>query len=260
MSSSSRLPANAADLRRKLERLLLTHAARGLDPLLDQARQSQWSQLELLDELVETELQGRQQRGIERRLRRSRLGRFKPLIEFDWSWPRKIDRPAIERALSGHTVAEGRNLILLGANGVGKTMLAKNIAYACIQAGYSALFVTAAELLDTLGVDSAELRKKRLARFVEPHLLVVDELGYLAYDDRAADLLFLLVNARYIRRRSLLITTNLSFSEWHIVFPNAPCILTLIDRLTHHADPVLIEADSYRARESREAALRRQPQ
>jgi len=88
----------------------------------------------------------------------------------------------------------------------------------------------------------------------------IDEVGYLAYDDHAADLLYKVINPRYEKRRSIIISTNLAFKDWNTVFPNASCIVTLIDRLTHHADVTLVEGDSYRKRESElEAAARRKP-
>lgn len=81
---------------------------------------------------------------------------------------------------------------------------------------------------------------------------------HLSYDDHAADLLYKVINPRYEKRRSLIVTTNLAFKDWNSVFPNATCIVTLIDRLTHHADVTAIDADSYRRRESEtEAAARR---
>ena len=119
------------------------------------------------------------------------------------------------------------------------------------------LFRTAAELLEDLQVDSPELRRRKLANYSRPHLLCVDEVGYLSYDNHAADLLYEVVNRRY-EQKSLIVTTNRAFKEWNQVFPNATCIVTLLDRLTHHADVTVIEGSSYRVRESeQEAASRR---
>ena len=119
------------------------------------------------------------------------------------------------------------------------------------------VFRTAAELIDDLSCDSPERRRRRIAAYARPHLLCIDEVGYLSYDDHAADLLFAAINPRYDKRRSILISTNLAFKDWTSVFPNATCIVTLVDRLTHFADVTLIEADSFRRRESEEHARRR---
>ena len=105
-------------------------------------------------------------------------------------------------------------------------MIAKNIAYAAVQAGYRVLFRTASEILTELACDSPQLRRRKLSSYARPALLVIDEVGYLAYDTTAADLLYEVVNQRY-ERCSILITSNRVFKTWNEVFPNATCIATL---------------------------------
>ncbi len=173
--------------------------------------------------------------------------------------PKKIDRALIERALTLEFLTQGRNLILCGTNGLGKTMLAKNIAHTAVLAGHSVLFRTAADLLADLEGEAPRLRR-RFRFYARPALLCIDEIGYLTYDSHAADLLFEVVNHRY-ERHSIVLTTNKSFKDWNTVFPNATSIAALLDRLTHHADVTVIEGDSYRVRESElEAATRKPPQ
>jgi DNA replication protein DnaC len=162
----------------------------------------------LLSELARIETEDKGRRSLERRIKRSKIGRFKPIADFDWNWPKKVDRGAIDSALSLEFIREGRNFLILGSNGLGKTMLLKNIAYKALLEGYSVLVRTAAELLDELNTDSPELRKRRLQKYLRARLLCIDELGYLSYDDYAADLLYHVVNPRYEARRSIVLTTN----------------------------------------------------
>lgn len=237
------------ELAAQLTNIGLRVTAAGLSDLIARATTQRWSPHTLLEQIAANEMSDKSRRSLERRLRTARLGRFKLLADFDWSWPSRIDRPMIERALTLDFIPEARNLILLGANGLGKTMLSKNIAYTAVLAGHTVVFRTAAELLADLQCDSPALRRRKFAFYARPQLLCIDELGYLSYDSTAADLLFEVVNRRY-ERGSLVITTNRAFKDWNTVFPNAACIATLIDRLTHHVDLLVVEGQSYRLRES----------
>lgn len=244
------------DLVAQLALLGLKATSQTLDDFVARATKGRWSAHLLLEELARAETVERAHRSLQRRLRLSRIGRFKPMADFDWSWPKKIDRPLLECALGLDFIPEARNLILLGSNGLGKTMILKNIAHAAVLAGHSALFCTASELLEDLQCDSPGLRKRKFNFYARPHLLCIDELCYLSYDHQAADLLYEVVNRRY-ERRSILISTNRAFRDWNTVFPNATCIAALLDRLTHHADVTVIEGQSYRVRESEQEAARR---
>ena len=245
------------DLHSQLLQLGLRATAQGMDDFIARATKSRWSPQLILEELARSELQERSRRSLEQRLQRARIGRFRAMADFNWNWPTRIDRSTIERALTLDFIPEARNLILMGTNGLGKTMIAQNIAHAAVQAGHAVLFRTASEILADLHCDSPQRLRRRLQHYARPALLCIDELAYLSYDPNAADLLYELVSRRY-ERRSILITTNKAFKDWNTVFPNATSIATLLDRLTHHADITLIEGQSYRVRESEmETAARR---
>ena len=226
----------------------LHHTAAHVDDLVALATKRRWSPTQLLEHLVEVEQQERARRSLERRLLRSRIGRFTPMDAFDWAWPARIDRAAVEAALHLDFLTAGRNLVLVAAQGLGKTMIAQNIAHQAVLAGHHVLFTTAAQLLlDLGGQESARGLARRLNTYGQRGLLVLDELGYLSYDARAADLLFQVVSRRY-ERKSLVLTTNLAFSDWPTIFPNAGSAIALIDRLIHHAEIITIEGESYRRR------------
>jgi DNA replication protein DnaC len=136
-------------------------------------------------------------------------------------------------------------------------MIAQNIAHTAVLAGHSVIFTTAAHmLLDLGGQESSRALDRRLKHYAKPSLLVIDELGYLTFDSRNADLLFQVVSMRY-EKKSMVLTTNLAFSDWPTVFPNATCATALIDRIAHHADIIAIEGKSYRLREAEQQASAR---
>jgi len=241
----------------QLEQIGLRVLPANLDDFLARATRAHWSPLMLLEQLAQAEAEDRSRRSLERRLRVSGIKSFKPMADYEWDWPTKIERDIIERALTLDFLHEARNLVLVGRNGLGKTMIAQNICHAAVLAGYSVFFRSAPALLEELHRQTPEGRRRKLRTYANVGLLCVDEVGYLSFDDKAADLLYEVINCRY-ERKPLIVTTNRPFKEWNEVFPNATCIATLLDRLLHHADVTVIEGDSYRVRESeQEAAARR---
>lgn len=202
--------------------------------------------------LLDWEETERSRRSLERRLRCAHIGRFKPLADFDWAWPQHCDQRAIAELMTLDFLGTATNAILIGASGLGKTMIAQNIAHQAVLQGHTAIFASVGHLLGELaGLDSDSALRYRLRRYAAPDLLVIDEVGYLSYSNRHADLLFELINRRH-EKKSTLITTNKAFSEWSEVFPSASCVVAMIDRLVHHAEILSIKGESYRRKEAEE--------
>ena len=210
-----------------------------------------------VEKVVQWEEDGRTQRSLERRIKNARVGRFKPMCDFDWKWPKRCDRSAVEALMSLDFLRDGTNAVLVGPNGVGKSMLAQNIAHQALIHGHTVLFTSAGQLLGDMASKASDAAlRSRLRYFAMPDLLCIDEVGYLSYSNRHADLLFELISRRY-ESSSTLVTTNKPFAEWTEVFPNAACVVSLVDRLVHHAEIISIEGESYRLKEAKEQAEQR---
>jgi DNA replication protein DnaC len=195
--NSPKAKTTANDLATRLKHIGLCAVPDTLDDFLARAIKERWSPLQALEALAEAEAQERSQRSLERRLRTSGIKSFKPMADFDWSWPTKIERDLIDRAFTLDFLGEARNLVLVGRNGLGKTMIAQNICHAAVLAGHSVLFRSASALLEELHRQSPEGRRRKLRTYANVGLLCIDEVGYLSFDDKAADLLYEVVRHRY---------------------------------------------------------------
>ncbi|TPV97188.1 MAG: AAA family ATPase [Myxococcales bacterium FL481] len=208
--------------------------------------------------VIEYEEQERAHRSLERRRKNARVGAFKPIADFDWKHPTKIDRRLVTELFSFEFLTYAINPIIIGPNGTGKSLIAKNLIHEAVLKGHTALFTSASAMLNDLAAQDGPLaRKRRFRRYTSPGLLCIDEVGYLSYDSSLADLLFEVVTQRYAAEASIIITTNRPFSEWNEVFPNAACVATLVDRLCHRAELIQIVGSSYRVKEAKERTKKR---
>lgn len=210
-----------------------------------------------IEKLIEWEETERAHRSLERRISSAHIGRFKPLSEFDWNWPKKIDQEAICELMDLQFIKTVTNVILCGPNGAGKSTIVKNIANHAVINGYTAGFYTASQMLNDLAsIDGNNALRRKFQFYERPDVLIIDEVGFLSYSNRHADLLFEIVSRRY-QKKPVIITTNKTFAEWNDIFPNAACCVSLIDRLIHRSEIIVIEAESYRLKEAKEQSVKR---
>ncbi len=239
------------DLTIHLANLGLHYLAENIMDFCSRATRNKLSPYQIIEQIAHLEQEEKLRRGLIRRFNAANLGRYKPMSEFDWAWPKKINRDAIDDIMTMKFVEEPANVIIFGPSGTGKTMIAKNIAYSAVSAGHTAHFISASEMLSDLErQESPRLLKLRMMRYAKPKVLVIDEVGYLSYSTRAGDLMFQLLNARH--EVSTVITTNLAFKDWSQTFPGSACLVAMLDRLTHRAEIVAIEAESWRNKEANE--------
>jgi DNA replication protein DnaC len=158
----------------QLRQIGLTALPAQLDDFLAHAIKARWPPHQVLEQLAQAEIAERSRRSLERRLRLSGIKSFKPMADFEWSWPTHIEREVVERALTLDFLPEARNLILVGCNGLGKTMIAQNICHAAVLAGYSVLFRSAAAVLEELHRQSPEGRRNKLRTYANVGLLCID--------------------------------------------------------------------------------------
>lgn len=240
------------DLQETLKKMRLFWLAANTDDFVARATKARLSPLQMIEQLTQLEIQHMKQVNLTRRMFEARLGNFRSFDQFDWAWPKELDRDTVEQLLTLSFIEENRNAIFVGPAGIGKTMLAKNIAHKALLAGKTVKFRAAADILNDLNKkDSFRSMNLGVQQFARPDLLVIDELGYLSYDNRAADILFQLIQTRY-EAKSVIVTMNVAFAEWNTIFPTATCVSAMIDRLTHHATILKFAGESYRLKESGE--------
>ena len=212
--------------------------------------QKQWSHLDYLTNLIQGEADLRSDRSVQRRICQAKFPVIKTLEQFNWSWPKKINRLQVQNIFRLKFIEDKANVILLGGVGLGKTHLATALGHTACLSGHSTLFTTAVDVINTLSAaQNTGTLKQALKKYIKPRLLILDELGYLPIDKAGADLLFQVISLRY-EQGSLLITSNRAFKDWPEIFNNDSTLTSaILDRVLHHADTVVIQGNSYRMKD-----------
>jgi DNA replication protein DnaC len=245
--AQQQLPMVPSALDQHLSYLKLPFMAQHYNELAQQAATKQWSHLDYLTTLTQGEADLRRDRATHNRIRQARFPVIKTLDQFRWDWPTVINRMQVQNHFSLGFIKDKGNLIYLGGVGLGKTHLATALGYtACLQ-GYSVLFTSAIDVINTLSASKTSGRlKQELKKYTKPSLLILDELGYLPIDKAGADLLFQVISLRY-EQGSIMITSNRAYKEWPKIFNNDSTLTSaILDRLLHHAETVVIEGKSFR--------------
>lgn len=237
-------------LQEQLQAMRLSYLHEQYAALAAEAAQKHWTHVDYLARLIDGESQTRHQRAVQRRIVAARFPTIKLLEDFQWSWPKKINRAQIQNLFRLAFVPDKVNVIFVGGVGIGKTHLASALGHAACLAGHSVRFTTAVDIINTLTAAQINHRlKTELKKLISPSVLVIDEVGYLPIDKTGADLLFQVISQRY-EQGSIVLTTNQPYKSWPKLFNNdATLTSAVLDRLLHHAETVVLEGKSYRMKD-----------
>jgi DNA replication protein DnaC len=208
-----------------------------------------WSHRDFLALLIAEEVAHRNDTRIQKAARRAQFPFVKTIEDFDFTFQSSLRRQQLGPYLGPELVTEGRNLVLSGKPGRGKTHLAVAIAYRAIQNGFTARFVGASDLIDELAAESRDGRlREATANWLVPDVLVVDEVGYLQHADNAANVLFGVVDQRYIHRKPIVFTTNKRLIDWGRVLHDHDLAEVILDRVLERGDHVILGGRSWRTK------------
>ena len=234
-----------------LKSLRLPAMAEMLDSYAKQAASSSMSYVDFLGGLVSEEVSRKEQRSVQNRIKSARFPVLKSLDDFDYSFQPSIDKKKVGELSNLRFIDNKENILFLGPSGVGKTHLATSLGVRACESGYKVLFTTLNDMVSVLMASMADNSfPSKLRQFVQPSLLIVDEVGYLPVSKEGANFLFQVVAKRY-ETGSIILTSNKSFADWGEVLGDSVIAAAVLDRLLHHSTVFNVRGDSYRLREKK---------
>lgn len=226
-----------------------------LDNYLERAAKEGQSAIEILDYLIDQELQSKDARSQALRTRIAGFPIEKRLEDFNFDYQPSLDQAVIKEIASLRFIHNAENIIFLGPPGVGKTHLAIGLGVEAIKAGFKVQFANASSMVEKLKkADKENKLEEKLRNLSRFNLLIIDEMGYLPFDDSGAHCFFQLISKRYEKAATIL-TSNKSFGEWGDIFRDNVIASAILDRILHHCTTVNIKGDSYRLKERRRYGL-----
>jgi DNA replication protein DnaC len=232
----------------KFKRLRLKTCADNITPVMEEAKEKNWSALQIIGHLLDLELEAREQNRIALCFKQSKLLEKPTIDQFDFNFhvSRKNQKTKILNLLSLDFIKKKKDIILIGNPGAGKSFLAKCMAYAATQASVKALFTTAMDMINHLiAAEADHSLLKKLHHYQSPALLVIDEIGYLPLGTQGSNLFFQVISQRH-EQSSTIITTNLPFADWGNIFDSTTVATAIADRLVYNSEVLIMEGPSYR--------------
>jgi len=237
----------------KCDELNLKAFSTHMSEALNYAKEKNWSSKKILLHLLDLELDRRNQNRVDLRFRQSKLNEKITIDQFDFEFhkSRKDQKNTILNLTQPEFIDQKKDVILIGHPGVGKTFLAKCIAYTATQTGIKVLFTTAMDMINQLiAAEADHSLVKKLTYYQSPFLLCIDEIGYLPLGPHGSNLFFQVISSRH-QNKSTVITTNLAFSDWGKIFDSTTAATAIADRLVYNSDILVLEGPSYRKREKK---------